>query len=166
MTLGTHAVVGAAIATFFPQHPVLAFAGGFISHFILDSIPHWDYSLSSIENKEASKMDIDMKIGKSFVFDLFKIGFDVSLGIFFALIMFFQKVNLMSLILGAGGAILPDFLQFLYFKIRKQPLTALQKFHLFIHHDKKIYNPYFGIFFQVLIVFIAFFLTNYLHNLL
>jgi hypothetical protein len=39
MILTTHAVVGAALASFVPSHPVTAFAMGFASHFVLDAIP-------------------------------------------------------------------------------------------------------------------------------
>jgi hypothetical protein len=47
MILTTHAVVGAALATFLPSHPVIAFAVGFASHFVLDAIPHVDYPIKS-----------------------------------------------------------------------------------------------------------------------
>jgi hypothetical protein len=43
MILTTHAVVGAALASFVPEHPAVAFVVGFGSHFILDAIPHVDY---------------------------------------------------------------------------------------------------------------------------
>jgi hypothetical protein len=42
MILSTHAIVGAAIASFLPSHPTIAFVLGFGSHFVLDAIPHWD----------------------------------------------------------------------------------------------------------------------------
>jgi len=39
MILSTHAIVGAAIASFLPSHPTTAFVLGFASHFVLDAIP-------------------------------------------------------------------------------------------------------------------------------
>jgi hypothetical protein len=39
MILSTHAIVGAAIASFLPSHPTTAFVLGFGSHFVLDAIP-------------------------------------------------------------------------------------------------------------------------------
>ncbi len=41
MYITVHAAAGAAIGTF-TANPLLAFAGGFISHLILDMIPHGD----------------------------------------------------------------------------------------------------------------------------
>jgi hypothetical protein len=48
MILSTHAVVGGAIASLIPGHPVLAFVIGTASHFAIDAIPHVDYPLYSI----------------------------------------------------------------------------------------------------------------------
>jgi hypothetical protein len=61
MILCTHAVVGAALASFVPSHPAAAFAIGFASHFVLDAIPHWDYSIKS--------RSINPMIGAPIVFD-------------------------------------------------------------------------------------------------
>jgi hypothetical protein len=47
MILTTHAVVGAALASFVPSHPATAFVLGFASHFVLDAIPHVDYPIKS-----------------------------------------------------------------------------------------------------------------------
>ena len=41
MTFFTHAVAGAAVGSFIPN-PWLAGIAGFISHYVLDFIPHWD----------------------------------------------------------------------------------------------------------------------------
>jgi hypothetical protein len=43
MILSTHAVVGGAIASLMPSHPVLAFVVGVASHYAIDAIPHVDY---------------------------------------------------------------------------------------------------------------------------
>jgi hypothetical protein len=45
MILSTHAIVGGAIASLFPSHPILIAAAGFTSHLVIDAIPHWDYPL-------------------------------------------------------------------------------------------------------------------------
>jgi hypothetical protein len=47
MILTTHAIVGAARASFMPSHPAAAFVVGFASHFALDAIPHVDYPIKS-----------------------------------------------------------------------------------------------------------------------
>jgi hypothetical protein len=51
MILSTHAVVGGAIASLFPSHPVLVAVAAFASHFAIDAIPHWDYPLRAITLK-------------------------------------------------------------------------------------------------------------------
>ncbi len=61
MILSTHAIVGAAIASFLPSHPTTAFVLGFASHFVLDAIPHWDYPIRSAA--------VDPKIGAPMTFD-------------------------------------------------------------------------------------------------
>src|ERR1035437_7872513 len=118
MTLTSHAVVGAAIASAVPTHPVLAFSLGFFSHFLLDAIPHWDYHLSSMSENKENPLDSDMKIGKSFLFDLCKIGADFLLGFVLVFLFFGMSKNFsydLTLFFGALGAVLPDALQFLYF---------------------------------------------------
>jgi hypothetical protein len=54
MILSTHAVVGGAIASLMPGHPVLAFVIGAASHFAIDAIPHVDYPLYSISVKRSA----------------------------------------------------------------------------------------------------------------
>jgi hypothetical protein len=47
MVLTPHAVVGAAIASAFGLSPGASLLTGFLSHFLLDRFPHWDYELTS-----------------------------------------------------------------------------------------------------------------------
>lgn len=37
-----HLLVGAAVGSVSP-HPLIAFGAGFLSHFIMDKVPHWDW---------------------------------------------------------------------------------------------------------------------------
>jgi hypothetical protein len=145
MTLATHAVVGASLAQFFPNHPVAAFCIGFASHFVLDAIPHWDYHLESSHEDGANPLKSDIVMGPALVRDLFKIGFDGLLGIALSLAFFasFQigashALHIVSLLCGAIGAMTPDFLQFVYFRFRHEPLTSLQRFHMWIHARLKL----------------------------
>jgi hypothetical protein len=48
MILTTHAIVGGALASFLPSHPVAAFVAGFASHFDSDAIPRVDYPSSPV----------------------------------------------------------------------------------------------------------------------
>ena len=167
MTLTAHAIVGAAIASAVPTHPVVTFSLGFCSHFFLDAIPHWDYHLNSLSENKNNPMDSDMKIGKSFLFDLCKIGLDFLFG-FVLVFLFFGALGNFSLnvtlFFGALGAVLPDALQFLYFKWRR-PLFVLQKFHLWIHSKIELKDrPVLGILSQIiLIAFVVFLQKIFIH---
>jgi hypothetical protein len=136
MILSTHAIVGAAIASFLPSHPTTAFVLGFASHFVLDAIPHWDYPIRSAA--------VDPKIGAPMTFDrallrdAVVIGSDGLLGILSALLLFASSDGLWSILLGAFGAMLPDPLHTIHAHFPYEPLRTLQRFHRWIHTDKRI----------------------------
>ncbi len=146
MTLATHAVIGAALASTMPTHPVAGVCLAFASHFVLDALPHWDYHLRSSHEDKANPLNNDLTIGRDFYFDLIKIGFDGLLGLVVGYWLFHQPW-------GAIAAMFPDFLQFVYFKTRLTVVGWLQRFHMWIHTDRKIKNrPVFGIALQVFLV--------------
>ena len=66
MILATHGIIGAGLASFFPNNFGLAFAVSFASHFALDIIPHWDYELLSQTKNKENRLEEDIKIGKNF----------------------------------------------------------------------------------------------------
>ena len=159
MILATHAIAGAAVAALISNRPVLAFVAGAASHFLLDAIPHWDYELQSKQEDEKDPLNNDMAIGRDFWFDLIKLGGDTLIGLvlgWFFFRSFFTDYGLLGFFTfaaGITGGLLPDALQFAYFKLRSPWLTALQRFHHFIHadHDRKL-KPLVGIVSQVLLV--------------
>jgi hypothetical protein len=142
MTLTTHAIVGAAAARVFSFHPVAAFFAAFASHFLIDALPHWDYKLRSARHDDQNPMNDDMAINRDFFVDLIKIGCDAFLGLLLSYIIFQPSGDYQLWIIGLGvfGGILPDPLQFLYFKWRHEPMVSLQKFHIWIHTDLKLEN--------------------------
>lgn len=155
MTLLTHAIVGAGAAAVFPTHPVIAFTTAVVSHFVLDAIPHWDYDIRSARNSTGQPLDMDMEVkSKDFLIDISKIAIDCTLGFLLAFVFYRLILNLSLplILLCAFGGVLPDALQFAYFKIRRQPLTALQRFHHYIQRDNKIESAPLGIFFQAVII--------------
>jgi hypothetical protein len=154
MTFTPHAVVGAAIASAMPTHPILGLTLAFVSHFILDAIPHWEYDLSS-KSETVDPMNSDLIINKRFFQDLLVIGTDAIIGLLIVLLCFtFYGPHLLLIpILGALAAVLPDGLQFLYFKWRHQPLISLQRFHIWIHAPKDFkYKLAVGVFIQIIIM--------------
>ncbi len=151
MVFSTHSIVGGSLAVISGANPVGAFVAGMASHYLLDAIPHWDYHLLSKKDGQ-NDLDGDLVIGKNFLIDISKMILDLALG--FLIIFFFFHPQGFSVLLdigslffwpvlwGAFGGIAPDGLQFLYFKIRKEPLTSLQKFHLFIHTHIRMRGRY------------------------
>lgn len=141
MTLASHAIAGAAVASFFPKNPVAAFVFGFLSHFVLDAVPHGHYTLRSRTHHPENPLSEDMPWGKNLFFDLVKIGADFLLGLGLGIVLFQNPgmpVNWV-IILGAIAGMAPDALQFVYWKIRREPLISLQKFHIWMH-TKKNFN--------------------------
>jgi len=175
MTLATHAVVGAATATLFPSHPITAFFAGFFSHFLFDAIPHWDYKIFSCYanpnvamcvNFKGSKSSSQIKPNKLFWLDLIRIGCDAFIGVAIVL-LFLQphgRMQWLTIGVGAFGAMLPDFLQFVYMRFPHQPLIALQKFHINLMHAKSDLNrrPFIGIISQIAVMICAIVLVKYL----
>jgi hypothetical protein len=136
MILSTHAIVGAAIASFLPSHPTAAFVLGFGSHFVLDAIPHWDYPIRSASvNPE---IGAPVTFDRALLTDVVVIGSDGLLGILGALLLFASSDGLWSILLGAFGAMLPDPLHTIHAHFPREPLRTLQRFHRWIHTDKEI----------------------------
>ena len=143
MVLTAHAIVGASIANLMPNHPMLGFATGFASHFLLDSIPHWDYHLLSSKKDPQNPLNDDLILGKNFLIDLMKIGTDFLLGIIISILLFVDISNFSltsfftsAIFWGIAGSLLPDALQFVYFKWRHEPLTTLQRFHNWVQNKR------------------------------
>ncbi len=156
MTLTTHAIVGAAIGSLMPSHPVLGFAAGFASHFLLDAIPHWDYHLASIKEDSDNPMNNDIVFNINFIFDLFKMGFDAILGIIIVLLLFgFSNSHLVwTPLWGAIGALTPDALQFVYLKWKHEPIASIHQFHILRIHSKRGLSdhPILGISLQIAMI--------------
>jgi len=143
MTLTTHALVGAAAASLFPEHPYLAFAAGFASHFAIDALPHWDYGeyLRSMQYDPIQHLHTDMRLGKDFVRDLALIGADALLGFVLTFVAaWLLKISPEIALVGAGAGLYPDLLQFVYFKIKKtrfeRSMARLQLFHAWVQEGK------------------------------
>lgn len=154
MTLTTHAVIGAAAASMVPEHPVLAFAVAFASHFVVDAIPHWHYPVRSIQKNKHDRMKNDMVIGRHFAGDVAMIGFDALLGMAISLLAFsyFLHLSPMLILIGVVGGILPDPLQFVYWKFRHEPVKSLQRLHMGVHARIDVESLLLGVGLQILLM--------------
>lgn len=159
MTLTTHAVVGSFLGAAAAANLPLAAVLGFTSHFLMDSIPHWDYHLASTSEDTKNELNNDMKTsGPAFFVDLLKIGFDVVLGLAIVWLIFHSASSfiLIGAFTGAVFAMAPDALQFIYWKFRHEPLISLQKFHLYIHAATRLNKrPALGILSQIAIILVV-----------
>jgi hypothetical protein len=138
MILTNHAITGAALASLMPNEPLAGFAVGFLSHFVLDAIPHWDYALQSVQEDKNNSLNNNVILDGRFLKDILKIGLDSTIGLLLSLLIFcfYFKSSVLAILCGAIGAMTPDVLQFVYMKWRHEPLVSLQKFHLWIHAEK------------------------------
>lgn len=169
MTLATHLVVGAAGARLFAGAgtPSLftAFLIGWMSHYILDSITHWDYPLSAYSSSLENPLKTTLVRGKVLFFDFAKVILDAGAGLI--LVYFFIRdpgaVALFDprIFLGALGAAFPDFIQFAYSFLKWKPLGLMQRFHHFMHAKTSFENrPAIGISIQVIAIVIIILLAR------
>ncbi len=162
MTLTSHAIVGAAIASFFPQDPALGFTLAFASHFALDAVPHFDYRIesASINPRYGAKMKYD----KALLHDFFRIGGDALVGVILALAIFAHPGNFSIVLFGIAGAFFPDILQFVYMRWKHQPLSSLQHLHHWISRGSEYFDmnnrPFLGIISQFFIILSLIFLAK------
>lgn len=164
MTLTTHAVVGAAITSAFRLSPGAALVAGFASHFLLDRIPHWDYELDSMIIDESNPFNNDLPIRGGALKDWLKITLDIVLGpalVFLFFTLNGQDFSLINLWFGAFGGMLPDGLQFLYMKFRREPLTSFYRFHCLMCSPVKIKGTLWGPLVQALVISLALILGNW-----
>lgn len=158
MILSTHAIVGAAVSSFFPAHPVVGVAAAFASHFVLDSIPHWDYSIPALKAAADHRHDPNYVMSPLALVDIGRLIFDVSLGgaVTLLLIVTVPAVPAWIFLGGAFFGMLPDLLAFWSRRFRPRWLRPLDRFHYAVHSRVKFTVPWFvGAAWQALIMLAA-----------
>lgn len=124
MTLTTHATIGAVIGQV-SGNPILAFVFGFISHFIVDMIPHGDTGLS--DNFRIFKRKRKQAVAYSVLDGIF--------ALFFVLLLANMKdINNMQLYTwGIIGSVLPDLLVGFYEISKVRWLKKFNQIHFWFH---------------------------------
>ena len=134
MILSAHILTGAAILSK-TTNPILGFLFAFLSHYLLDFLPHREYSIDNILKKE-------WKQTKN---EFLKVFLDVFIGFLIVLIVLFLKnkgemdiwrfyFQNLPIFLGGFLGILADGLTFLYLLLPKSKfLETLHNFHRKIH---------------------------------
>lgn len=160
MILTAHLLTGAAIATKIQIAP-LAFVLAFFSHYLLDFLPHREYSIDNI---------LEKRWRKSFP-DFLKVTLDICFGIL--LVLIFSK-NSPLIFIAAFSAILTDGFTLLWLIFPNKLLQIHENFHQKVHffkevklsESKKIYPAslkkggvplFWRIFSQVFVIFIVIF---------
>lgn len=166
MILAPHALVGAAIAVIFRRHPLIAVVAAFLSHFVLDAIPHRVYKLNSIKEDSSQLLGATFN-PKGLVKDFLKTGVDFGVGLAIALVIsdvFFPKYFWLSFF-GAAAGVLPDFLQLMYYFFPNSPLSYFQWFHKKIHmkehsdgNSEFLHNVSYQILFSLVVILITIFI--------
>jgi len=100
MILLFHIFIGAVIATKISYLP-FAVLFSFLSHYLLDFLPHNEYLLKNIEKKEWRKSGLDF----------LKLGIDFSIGLLLVLSVFYTtRTSFLLIIVCSFFSILPDLL--------------------------------------------------------
>lgn len=134
MVLTPHILTGALIGIKL-KNPILGSAFAFLSHYLLDTIPHWEYNF--IKNQQTYNnhdiKTINIAEIKSSKHGFAKIILDllVGFGILLFLTLYSKKISYSILIYGFLG-ILADFLVFIYWCF---PKILFLKKHFQLHHN-------------------------------
>ncbi len=124
MLLLSHAAAGALISQVVPN-PVLAFALSFVSHFVMDAIPHGDtHQYERYQRRERVRRAIAY------------VTMDAIAAMIFAVALFRYAPLLYPDATAAAiaGSVLPDFLVGLYDFGRVRALKRFHDFHFKIHY--------------------------------
>ncbi len=143
MILATHFIVGASVASLTASPELLVFTP-LVSHFVLDSLPHWEY-IDSLADLKKNKITVtlDLLIGPLLIF-----AFTYSNAI--------PNTKIAWILFGGLMGVLPDGIVFIeYFLFPKSIfLKKFESFHRFFHSEKKLKIGV-GLPLQVLIIFLA-----------
>jgi len=143
-----HVVVGAAIATKI-VNPALALPLAFASHFILETIPHWNPHLNTETEKYGQPTPATTKI---VILDLIA---SLTLGGYIALRALPNTSHALTILAACFMASLPDTVEapYFFFHIRNETLKKWIKFQKSIQEDTTILP---GLISQGLIIIAAF----------
>jgi hypothetical protein len=143
MILTPHILVGAAIGSKF-SWPAVFFIG-FLSHYLLDALPHYEYDISDIKYKK-------IQLNKAFFITLLKLTGDFCLGLLIVLLFIFNNPHFFMAAWGVFSSLLPDGLLFLYWNF---PNNRLLKFfanpHRASHYLKNKSPVWLGLIIEIIV---------------
>ncbi len=160
MILASHIIVSGLLGAT-TQNYFLAAVFGFVSHYILDAIPHWDFYLSPEFNVKAEAEDGKFIKEKFFWKEVSKIVIDIliGLGLLFILLKNLNYINITAVSISVFFGILPDPLQLFYLMTKWRFIKWNFDFQEFAHYsihskiDQKFWS---GIIIQTIAVALIF----------
>ncbi len=137
MIIIPHAIIGATLTNSLASNPFLGFGLAFVSHYVLDILPHTEYKISDFLDVKTKSIKSIFNNKAAALHFLFIIA-DLVVAVLLCVLLFVrdEKSAWMTL-LGISAGILPDVFQFLYYKFKTQPWVFLQKIHDKFHFDIK-----------------------------
>lgn len=135
MLLAPHILTGAAIAAQF-SNPFVGMLFAFLSHFVLDSIPHWEYSIKPLKQIKTRGVLYVRPI-------LYRVLLDMTIGFVVVILVMALSGKHISLDIGIFGgffAALPDGLTFLLYLSPKNRLIRVPLYIVYAIHRKLHFN--------------------------
>ena len=160
MILASHIIVSGLLGAT-TQNYFLAAIFGFVSHYILDVIPHWDSYLSPKFYVKAEAEDGKFIKEKFFWKEAGKIVIDIliGLGLLFIFLKNLSYINITAVFISVFFGILPDPLQLFYLMTKWRFIKWNFDFHEFVHyliHSKIDQKFWPGIIIQTIAVALVF----------
>ncbi|MFY9457399.1 MAG: hypothetical protein WAP23_00480 [Candidatus Spechtbacterales bacterium] len=131
MLLASHILVGAAVAASTPNI-LLGLVFAFLSHFLLDRIPHWEYSIDPLKQIKTKGAKYCMPIFR-------RVALDTTLGLIMLIVAVgFSRsdVSLAVYIFGGVFGALADGLSFLLFLAPKNAILSKFLKYFYALHQK------------------------------
>jgi len=162
MIIASHIIVSGLLGAT-TQNYFLAAVFGFVSHYVLDAIPHWDYLSGEFISKVKTETGFLKK--KKFWQTMFKVAFDILTGLGLLFIIFIVIIknpvpkNIIPIFISIFFGVLPDALQLLYWITKWQSIKWNSDLQHFIHYSthKKIEQGFWpGIITQISTIGIVF----------
>jgi len=136
MVFTPHIIVGAAIGAK-TQNLGLIVILGFLSHFIMDKLPHWEYDLPAVFREFRKNKKI-----KPLLSDFVKMTVDITIGILIVFFILLYKNNLNFnylpfILFGISISLLPDIISGFAFLVPGKTARRINKIGEFFHHKLK-----------------------------
>lgn len=129
MILSIHILAGAAIGLKL-HNWWFVFLLSIFAHYLMDTIPHREYDISSLKKK----------LSKKSMPDIAQITLDSLIGITLAFWFTWNSAPLATIVAGIIGSVLPDFLTFIYWQTKTPLLKRITDFHRYTIHPKNNKN--------------------------